>query len=342
MNRVTFILFSYFLLLFSSCVDKQPPKRPQTVEGFDITGAWMMVNMTDLEGRLMDMIRNRDFLKCTIYDTDSTYYDVNLWAVEGKTFLFPRESGHYELNDTLLTRISSVTPIRIINDSTMVFKRELWIETWRRTTAITESRKREFIEAMHNNPNKDGEQLHGFVLSTSERKLKHTISAYHFLFITLIMAMLLVVVYAIDLAKHKRRAEENLRAVKEELQQRPTLVANAIRQVENDFFQSDYYQALRLRVAAGENMSDEDWREMESQINGVNTGFTRKLRSLYDFSDIEYHVCLLIKLHISTKEIAAVINRAPDSISSIRNRLHKKVLGSQGGAKEWDDFILSL
>lgn len=89
-------------------------------------------------------------------------------------------------------------------------------------------------------------------------------------------------------------------------------------------------------------MSDEDWREMERQINAVYTGFSRKLRSLYDFSDVEFQVCLLIKLGVSNNDIAAVINRAPNSVSSIRGRLHKKVLGPDGGAKEWDDFVLSL
>lgn len=102
------------------------------------------------------MIRNRNFLSCTIYESDSTFYDVNLWAVDGKTYLFPRESGQYELNDTLLKRISLVTPIRVIDDSTMVVVHELWIQTWRRSTTITESRKQEFLEAIRNDQNSDG------------------------------------------------------------------------------------------------------------------------------------------------------------------------------------------
>ena len=93
---------------------------------------------------------------------------------------------------------------------------------------------------------------------------------------------------------------------------------------------------------AGENMTIEDWEEMERQLNAVYTGFSHKLRSLYDFSDTEFHVCLLTKLRATNKDIAAVINRAPDSVSSIRSRLHKKVLGPHGGAKEWDEFVLSL
>lgn len=346
MNRLIIIL-STVLVLLSSCSRKQPDgdmqtEQPQRSEGFDITGAWMMINMTDHEGRLMDMIRNRNFLSCTIYDSDSMYYDVNLWAVDGNTFLFPRESGEYELNDTLLRRVSLVTPIRVIDDSTMVVVHKLWIETWRRSTTITEERKQEFLEAMRNDQNKDGEQLRGFVLSTSERELKQTISTYHYLFVILLLIVFIIVLYAVELAKRKRRAEANLAAIKEELSQRPALIADAIKQVEDDFFQSDYYATLRERIATGANMGEEDWREMERQVNAVSSGFTRKLRSLYDFSDIEYQVCLLIKLRIPHKDIAAITHRAPDSVSSIRSRLHKKILGPNGGAKEWDYFVLSL
>ena len=341
MNRLVIILY-IVLALLSSCSGRQQGEAVPSREGFDITGTWMLVNMTDHEGRLMEMIRNRNFLSCTIYESDSTFYDVNLWAVDGKTYLFPRESGQYELNDTLLKRISLVTPIRIIDDSTMVVVHKLWIETWHRSTTITESRKQEFLEAIRNDQNSDGEQLRGFVLSTSERELKHTISTYHYLFIILLLIIVIVVLYAVGLAKRKRRAEENLRAVKEELSLRPTVLSDAIKQVEDDFFRSDDYITLCERIATGTNMSDDDWREMERQVNTVSAGFTRKLRSLYDFSDVEYQVCLLIKLRIPHKDIAAVTHRAPDSVSSIRSRLHKKILGPHGGAKEWDYFILSL
>ena len=344
MNRF-FIIFSTLLALLSSCSGKQQGEQtgqPQDSGKFDITGTWMLVNMTDHEGRVMDMIRNRNFLSCTIYESDSTYYDVNLWAVDGKTYLFPCETGQYELNDTLLKRISLVTPIRVINDSTMVVVHKLWIQTWRRSTTITESRKQEFLEAVRNDQNSDGEQLRGFVLSTSERDLKQTIHAYHYLFIALLSVILIIVIYAVELTKRKRRAEVNLAAIKEELNLRPAVITDAIKQVEDDFFQSDYYTALRIRIAEGSNMTDEDWREMERQVNAISSGFTRKLRSLYDFSDVEYQVCLLIKLRIPHKDIAAITHRAPDSVSSIRSRLHKKILGPNGGAKEWDYFILSL
>lgn len=59
-------------------------------------------------------------------------------------------------------------------------------------------------------------------------------------------------------------------------------------------------------------------------------------------SELEYHTCLLIKLRIAPTDIASVLARDVSTISTLRNRLYKKVLGPNGGAKEWDEFLLSI
>ena len=228
--------------------------------------------------------------------------------------------GDYHLNDTLYEENGRITPFCIIDDSTLTTKWTDYTEIWRRSATITESRKAEILDLARYEQNAEGSPLRDYVLSTSERELKHTISTYHYLFVILLLVIVIVVLYAVELAKRKRRAEANLRAVKEELSLRPTVLSDAIKQVEDDFFRSDDYITLCERIATGTNMSDDDWREMERQVNTMSVGFTRKLRSLYDFSDVEYQVCLLIKLRIPHKDIAAITHRAPDSVSSIRSR----------------------
>lgn len=337
MNRLIIIL-SALLVLLSSCTEKQQ----QTNEDFDITGVWCLFYITDENGKTFTLYNKNNRLPCKLYEADSTFYNFHLTHVSGMTLINPRESGNYSLHDTLYIENGRVTPIRIVDDSTIITHWRGFEETWRRSATITESRKAEIREIIHSVPKEQREQLENYVLSTSERELKHTISVYHYLFIALLLVILATIAYAIELAKRKKRAEENLAAIKEEQEQRPTLINDAIKQVENDFFQSDYYQTIRQRITVGENLSNEDWHEIERQVNLMSTGFTRKLRSLYSFSEVEYQVCLLIKLRIPHKEIATVIHRAPDSVSSIRNRLHKKILGANGGAKEWDSFVLSL
>ena len=337
MNRLV-IIFSTLLILLSSCTGKQQ----QAHEEFDITGVWSLFYVTDENGKTFNLYNKNNRLPCKLYEADSTFYNFHLTHVSGMTLINPRESGSYSLHDTLYIEDGRVTPFRIVDDSTIVTSWRGFEETWRRSATITESRKAEIREIIHSVPEDKRDQLENYVLSISERELKHTISIYHYLFIALLLVILAIIVYAIELAKRKKRAEENLAAIKEEQSQRPTLINDAIKQVENDFFESDYYQSIRQRIAASKNLSDEDWQEMERQVNLMSTGFTRKLRSLYDFSEVEYQVCLLTKLRIPHKEIATVIHRAPDSVSSIRSRLHKKILGPNGGAKEWDRFVLSI
>jgi DNA-binding CsgD family transcriptional regulator len=59
-------------------------------------------------------------------------------------------------------------------------------------------------------------------------------------------------------------------------------------------------------------------------------------------SELEYQVCILVKLRIAPKDIAAVLARDVSTISTVRSRLYQKVFSKKGGAKEWDEFILSI
>lgn len=338
-------ILQYLLFTATLCMgcSERWNDAPPTSEGFDITGAWTLLSHTYSDGRVIWANLNR-YTRCKIYDVDSSYYCIQLRSFGDNIFIDPHEQGFYSLHDTLYIENGRVTPFHVIDDSTMTTTWGNIIETWRRSTTMSESRKEEIrnIFRYHQKNATAEDPLQSYVLSITENKLRHTINIYHYLFVALLIVIFIIVIYAVELAKRKRSAEQNLIAIKEELNLRPTLVTNAIKQVEYDFFQSDYYQTLRPRLAAGENLTDEDWREMEHKLNTVYTGFSRKLRSLYDFSNVEFQVCMLIKLGVANNDIAAVINRAPNSVSSIRARLYKKVLGANGGAKEWDDFVLSL
>lgn len=103
-----------------------------------------------------------------------------------------------------------------------------------------------------------------------------------------------------------------------------------------------YYLALRKKIEAGSNLSDSDWEQLETQLKAVYPDFSTALYQLHNISGMEYHVCLLIKVRCTPTEIAAVLKKAPSSISSARSRLFFKVFGKKGSAKDWDTFILSL
>ncbi len=111
---------------------------------------------------------------------------------------------------------------------------------------------------------------------------------------------------------------------------------------ESDIFSSDIYLKIKRLIAEGRTMSEEDWQQLALLVDGIYSGFTEKLYSLYKLSVNDYRVCLLVKIHVLPKDIASLTAHSKESVSTSRSRLYQKVFGKKGSAKEWDDFLLSL
>jgi hypothetical protein len=107
-------------------------------------------------------------------------------------------------------------------------------------------------------------------------------------------------------------------------------------------FASPVYQRTKQYLAEGRSMAEGDWAELTEAVNSVYTGFSEKLYSLYNMSDQDYRVSLLIKVRIQPKDIATLTAHSKESIASTRSRLYQKVFGKKGSTKDWDDFILSI
>ena len=111
---------------------------------------------------------------------------------------------------------------------------------------------------------------------------------------------------------------------------------------ETMIFSSDVYQRIQSCLNSGRSLTQQDWTELTEVVNGIYTGFTEKLYSLYRMSEQDYHVSLLIKVRIQPKDIALLTAHSKESVASTRSRLYSKVFGMKGSSKDWDDFILSL
>lgn len=230
-------------------------------------------------------------------------------------------------------------PLTLVDDTTITIQEFGITYTWVSARDLPPSSVEEIRAIVSNDT---GEQANRYVFSKAENRLKitnHTLT-YFIIFVVIILG--LVIGYARMLYVHKKAMEKKLRQLMEEQENRPQQVKEAMKQVEDDFFHSDYYVTLRMRMAIGEHFKLVDWNDMESQLKRVYPGFTNNLFNLCTMSDIEYHVCLLTKLHTSPTEMANVLCKDTSSISSIRSRLYQKVFGKKGGAKDWDEFILSL
>lgn len=121
------------------------------------------------------------------------------------------------------------------------------------------------------------------------------------------------------------------------------LIENEKRQqAETIVFSSDIYIHLQECMETGKSLNYHDWLDLARLVDGVYTGFTEKLYSLYRMTEQDYHVSLLIKVRIQPKDIALLTAHSKESVASTRSRLYQKVFGQKGSSKDWDDFVLSL
>lgn len=102
--------------------------------------------------------------------------------------------------------------------------------------------------------------------------------------------------------------------------------------------------ATRLRKAldVNTNPTKEDWEQLDNYINLQFPGFKSVLYKLAKLSDIEYHVCLLLKCKFSPTEIAKLVNLSKSGLGNARKRLFVKAFNTDGTASDWDKFIFSL
>ena len=235
-----------------------------------------------------------------------------------------------------------VMPFEWVDDSTFITTFKGYKERMVRSTTMTEERKNEIRELVRKYPDESEAPVKHFVLSTTERKLKEKNTLFLYIIMCMGVVAVGVAVYVYRLRKRKREVERKLAEIEEERTLRPEVVADAMKQVETEFYQSDYYMTLRRRIEAGENIKLAEWKELERQLKVVYPRFSSSLYGLYNLSPVEYRVCLLLKIRTKPVEIAAVLNKDKSSVSSIRKRLYKKVLGKEGSGNDWDEFILSL
>lgn len=86
---------------------------------------------------------------------------------------------------------------------------------------------------------------------------------------------------------------------------------------------------------------DHNWNDFDRYFESVNKNFYNKLKLKYpDISANDMKICALIKLNLSIKEMASILNISPDSVKTARYRLRKKLqLSTEDNLTE---FILSI
>ncbi len=93
-----------------------------------------------------------------------------------------------------------------------------------------------------------------------------------------------------------------------------------------------------LRLLKTKDNSKQLWKDFEARFNELNEGFINRLINLYPtLSPAEIRLCAMLRLQMSTKEIAEMIKRSARTIEYTRNNVRKKMGLSMG-----DNLVLQL
>lgn len=90
-------------------------------------------------------------------------------------------------------------------------------------------------------------------------------------------------------------------------------------------------------------LTDYQWRQLGECLDNIYNQFSIRLFILCPkVSEIELHVCYLLKLSVPLSAIAHFTAHQRNSISSLRERLYKKIHKKEGSGKMLDQFIANF
>lgn len=166
------------------------------------------------------------------------------------------------------------------------------------------------------------------------------------IFVSIIL-FLMVVILTIVLLRHKKTLEERLELNKKSLKEAKMLEERANQNKESHLLDKKmattaiYKDIIKILNSNSKNMVP-DWQLLSETVYGIYPVFSSSLCKFKKMSEIELHVCLLLKIGISAKDIAKLVCRSEDSVYSICRRLYKKNFSDEPTAKKWKDLINSL
>ena len=336
----------HILLLMASCIVLGCSTGSNDGKHYILDGVWTLKQMDHPEGHSRTFGETEETL-LRLYEGDSLFHQC--WVTRTETGLTIRPIENVKVNmvdkghgEYIYIEDEYPHPLTVKDDSTIIIQQEGILYYWHFADEIANEWSAEIKEIVGAELQKGQGERQSFMLSRKERHQANVIHWFIISTIGIIVLLLLIARIAIDYRKDKRRLQLQLQQIQEVQDERPQVVKQAIESVEAAYFTSDEYHALQRRIATGDILKEDDWHNIESQIKKVYPGFRSQLRNLQAMSELEYQGCMLIKLRIAPSDMAVVLARDASTISTVRSRLYKKVFDRKGGAREWDEFILSI
>lgn len=157
-------------------------------------------------------------------------------------------------------------------------------------------------------------------LTAEQQKLKATRS-----FILFMSLLFLVIVLAIVITPKYRKLQK----------------------IALDFRLKNSAITLRFRKMARSNPpiipTYSEWAEIRRLVEKEIPSFHERLKSQPNIlEDIDYDICILIRVFMSPIEISKLTQCSPSNVSNIRKRLLKRVFEKEGGSDDFDDEIRKI
>lgn len=326
------------MLMLMACTGKELQGK------YVLDGAWVLKSITSPDGNSWYYSLEGSGTSCMVYDCDSALYVCELAKAPGELVIVPTNRMAVTLVDkgggnNIYLEDESPRPLTL-TDTTLTIQRSGRQYVYTRVDDIYREWGADIRNIVSNELNGESNgDVRRYVLSERERQQQNIIQ-------WLAAALCLIVVggaqYFYSSQRDKRRMRMQLQQIKEQHADRALSVRKAMEDEELRFLNSSQYVALQQRLSNGQPLKDEEWQQVEALLRSAYPGFTSQLHGLYPMSELEYRTCLLVKLRIATRDMAAVLARDVSTISTVRSRLYKKVFGQKGSTRKWDDFILSI
>jgi tetratricopeptide (TPR) repeat protein len=132
--------------------------------------------------------------------------------------------------------------------------------------------------------------------------------------------------------QQKDTAEKEMAAVKEQLNmitqsiiEKTKLIEQLERQVANKPF-NDEQQQLANELSHQTILTEEHWEKFKTLFEKIYPGFFLKLKEMVpDITVAELRMAALTRLHLDTKQMAAMLGISPDSVYKIKQRLRRRL-----------------
>ena len=303
----------------------------------------MQIPISDVE---QEYTLDGDGTTCLIYSGDTIMYECRISGSSSGFVVSPEVAVHVTLvakggGEFMYIENEDLRPLTVVDDSTIIIQRNGRRYRYVRSDYLYDEWADDIVDIVHREVEQWGRahEGHNYVLSARERQQAGFIQ---WLVAGMVLTGSVMVSYYVVSTRRRRQIQLQLQQIREVAENRPQAVRQVAQTVEDSFFDSDEYVLMRRRIESGDMLTADDWIRVHELLRTVYPGFTTQLRSLYPMSELEFQTCMLVKLRIAPTDIAAVLARDVSTISTVRSRLYGKVFGRKGGAREWDEFILSM